>query len=125
MSEALKHDPALPPHLDARFVDNLNVRQAERANGRKDPVKDPVETAAVGFEIDLRNLKMKQYRRWLKAAETNDLAVINEILAEIVVQWPYSLPSNDPASYDELGVMEYRDAVKAVAELLNATFHQA
>lgn len=99
--------PAVNDHDAAPFVD---------------PIADPVLTAAPGFAIDLARLKMKHYRAWIKAAETQDVGEINGILAGLITRWPYAYDPTDAASYDELTLTEWKDAVQAVTALLQASF---
>lgn len=73
-----------------------------------------------GHEITVAgSLKMKDFRRWIKAEQEQEFLPIYEFLAKLVVAWDWpDLNPRDPASYDELDLPEYKQVAAAASDWL-------
>ena len=72
------------------------------------------------------SLKMKDFRKWVKAEQAGDLDVAYTYLARVVESWDMvdekgkALDPKKPASFDELELVEYQQVNQAVSEWLRA-----
>lgn len=74
--------------------------------------------------VNMKNWKMKDYRSFMKATETNSFEGMFELLSKVVLSWPYAGDPTDPASYDELAMEEWLEVTKAVGASLSNQFSQ-
>jgi hypothetical protein len=66
------------------------------------------------------DLKMKEFRKWVRAEQAGDFDTVFACLARIVDGWDWDLDPKDPSSYDELGIHEYQQLSQAAAEWLTS-----
>ena len=67
------------------------------------------------------SLKMKDFRKWVKAEQEGDLDVAYTHLSKVIVKWDFDgLDPKNPESFDELELVEYQQVNQAVSEWLRA-----
>lgn len=65
----------------------------------------------MGITIDLNRLTYREYRQFIEAGtQADEIAV----LAKVVTAWPYAGDPSDPASYDQLGMLDLLAVQKAL-----------
>ena len=77
----------------------------------------------VSIEFDLTRWdKMSYLREWNAAAQTLNFSKIYDMLAQIIVKWPYEVDPSTPKSYDDLTPAQFGEVFKAAREKIGNFF---
>lgn len=88
----------------------------KNGNGAKPP--------ADGWIVDINRLKRKELpafqQAFTDAQAANDDSGLHMWAAKVIAAWPFPLDPTDPASYGELGLVDYNEAMRRFADSFRA-----
>lgn len=74
-----------------------------------------------GIIVSFDDVKMKHFRAYWLAVAKGNWAEQDKFFARVVKQWQWQLDPNDPNSYGELGVAEYKQVQNAIQKVSSLT----
>lgn len=75
--------------------------------------------------VDISGWKMKQFKKWQRAALAGDLDAMQEMMVGVVRSWPFAGQPNDPDAYDDLAIADFMKIGKAIGEQVTELFRAA
>lgn len=77
-----------------------------------------------GFQINLNGWKVRQFRDFLQALQSNDFDTVADLVSGVVIVWPFEGRPEDPESFLDLEFVELGRLLRAINGAMTASFSQ-
>jgi len=75
------------------------------------------------WHVDISDWSMYEIRRWHVAQKSGDIDTLNELMAAVIIMWPYDADPSDPLDYDLLTTQQWNHAVLQIDAAIESCLH--
>ena len=75
---------------------------------------------ATGWAVDVNHWRMAQLRLWQEAQASGDITIMNELMSDVIEDWPFEGDPTDDLDYDDLSANQWTQAVAMVDGAINS-----